>query len=103
MSTSHRVTTPGGGNTKVTVLLERVAKRAWMRLRTGHGTKGERLYDWAMIDVMADDTPPGQATGHSQVLVRRHRRTGTLSFDQSRDLHGCFIGTRRAATRKRAQ
>ncbi|MFI8093859.1 IS701 family transposase [Streptomyces sp. NPDC086080] len=68
VSTSHRVTTPGGGNTKVTALLERVPKRAWMRLRTGHGTKGERLYDWAMIDVMADDTPPGQATGHSQVL-----------------------------------
>ena len=37
-----------------------------MRLRTGNSTKGERLYDWAMIDVMADETPPGQADGHSQ-------------------------------------
>lgn len=33
-----------------------------------------------MIDVTADDTPPGQADGHSQVLIRRHRRTGTVSF-----------------------
>uniref|UniRef100_UPI002F9162E0 IS701 family transposase n=1 Tax=Streptomyces sp. NBC_01562 TaxID=2975879 RepID=UPI002F9162E0 len=78
--TSHRVTTPGAGKKKVTALLERVPKRAWMRLRTGHGTKAERLYDWAMIDVNPDDAPPGQAAGHSQVLVRRHRRTGTLSF-----------------------
>ena len=78
--TSHRVTTPGVGKTKVTTLLARVPKRAWMRLRTGHGTKGERLYDWAMIEVTGDDTPPGQAAGHSQVLIRRHRRTGTLSF-----------------------
>ncbi|MEN8654564.1 transposase [Streptomyces sp. 21So2-11] len=53
--TSHRVTTPGGGKSKVTALLERVPKRAWMRLKTGNGTKGERLYDWAMIDVNADD------------------------------------------------
>jgi SRSO17 transposase len=76
----HHVTTPGGGKTKVTTLLERVPKRAWMRLRTGHGTKGERLYHWAMIDVNADDTPPGYPDGHSHVLIRRHRRTGTLSF-----------------------
>ncbi|MFL5997727.1 MAG: IS701 family transposase [Streptomyces sp.] len=55
----HHVTTPGGGKTKATTLLERVPKRAWMRLRTVHVTEGERLYDWAMIDVNADDTPPG--------------------------------------------
>lgn len=79
VSTSHRVTTRGR-KTKVTDLLKRLPRWAWMRLRTGNGTKGERLYDWAMIDVMADDTPPGQADGHSQVLIRRHRRTGTLSF-----------------------
>ncbi|MFE0705424.1 IS701 family transposase, partial [Streptomyces sp. NPDC058872] len=77
--TSHRVTTPGK-KAKVTALLERVPKQAWMRLKTGNGTKGERLYDWAMIDVDADDTPPGHPDGHSQVLIRRHRRTGTLSF-----------------------
>ncbi|WP_327249939.1 hypothetical protein [Streptomyces sp. NBC_01320] len=41
------------------------AKRAWVRLRTGNGTKGERLYDWAVIEVNADDTPPGQAHGRT--------------------------------------
>ncbi|MEU2867408.1 transposase, partial [Streptomyces mirabilis] len=78
--TSHRVTTPGGGKTKITTLLDQVPKRAWTRLRTGNGTKGERLYDWAMIEVNADDTPPGHPDGHSHVLIRRHRRTGTVSF-----------------------
>ncbi|MDX3538023.1 hypothetical protein PV721_27470 [Streptomyces sp. MB09-01] len=77
--TSHRVTTPSG-KAKVTALLERVLKRAGMRLKTGNGTKGERLYDWAMIDVTPDDTPPGHPDGHSQVLIRLHRRTGALSF-----------------------
>lgn len=33
-----------------------------------------------MINVHPDDTPPGQAAGHSQTLIRRHRRTGSLSF-----------------------
>ncbi|MFE7184532.1 hypothetical protein [Streptomyces erythrochromogenes] len=28
-----------------------------------------------MIDVNSDDTPTGQAAGHSQGLIRRHRRT----------------------------
>lgn len=59
----HHVTTPGGGKIQVTTLLEQVPRRAWMRLRTGHGTKGERLYDWAMIDVNADDTPPDIPAG----------------------------------------
>ncbi|MFZ3492073.1 IS701 family transposase [Streptomyces sp. 5.8] len=78
--TSHCVTTPGGGKEQVTALLKRIPKRAWMRMKTGNGTKGERLYDWAVIDVAADDTPPGQEAGHSHVLIRRHRRSGTLSF-----------------------
>ncbi|MEV6576480.1 hypothetical protein [Streptomyces sp. NPDC051577] len=55
-------------------------RRAWQRLRTGHGTKGGRHYDWAMIEVLADDTPSGQAAGHSFLLIRRHRYTRQLSF-----------------------
>src|ERR1035438_10443235 len=62
---------------------------AWHRIRTGPGTKGTRHYDWAMIEVTSDDTP-GEVTGddtpgvhedgHSVLLARRHRYTGTLSF-----------------------
>ncbi|MFF3990624.1 hypothetical protein ACFY0B_39470 [Streptomyces sp. NPDC001797] len=45
-------------------------------MRTGHGLKGDRHYDWALLDVPADDTP----TGHSHLVIRRHRYTGELSF-----------------------
>ncbi|WP_405933362.1 hypothetical protein [Streptomyces sp. NBC_00827] len=73
MSTpAGRFDTPG--------VLAKLPRRAWQRLRTGHGTKGDRHYDWAMIEVSADDTPPGHAAGHSFLLVRRHRYTRELSF-----------------------
>lgn len=36
-------------------------------MRTGNGTKGERLYDWAVIDVRADEP-------------RRDRTPGTARF-----------------------
>src|SRR6266704_1945736 len=49
-------------------------------MRTGHGTKGSRHYDWAMLEVTSDDTPAGHQDGHSMLLIRRHRYTGTLSF-----------------------
>src|SRR5438552_2181085 len=54
--------------------------RAWHRMRTGSGTKGARHYDWAMLEVTSDDTPGGHGGGHSVLLIRRHRYTGTLSF-----------------------
>jgi SRSO17 transposase len=76
---SHRVTTPAGRFT-VTSLLARLPRKAWQRLRAGHGTKGDRHYDWAMIEIGPDDTPPGHDPGHSVLLVRRHRYTGELSF-----------------------
>ena len=53
---------------------------AWQRLRTGSGTKGARHYDWAMLEITADDTPDDQDNGHSPLLIRRHRYTRTLSF-----------------------
>ena len=57
-----------------------IPDRAWQRLRTGSGTKGTRHYDWAMLQITADDTPDGQDDGHSVLLIRRHRYTRTLSF-----------------------
>jgi SRSO17 transposase len=75
----HRVDT-GAGRLTVTEIAARVPQRNWMRMRTGHGLKGDRHYDWAMLDINGDDTPDGQAPGHSVVLVRRHRYTRELSF-----------------------
>jgi SRSO17 transposase len=56
---------------------------AWQRMRTGHGTKGSRHYDWAMLEVTSDDAPDDHGkrdTGRSALLVRRHRYTGTCSY-----------------------
>jgi hypothetical protein len=33
-----------------------------------------------MVEVTSDDTPEGHEAGHSVLLVRRHRYTGTLSY-----------------------
>ena len=78
---SHQVTTPA---TKLSVAkaAARLPKRAWQRMRTGAGQKGVRDYDWAMIEVTADDTPDGHDgdAGTSVLLVRRHRYTRTVSY-----------------------
>ncbi|WP_371666508.1 hypothetical protein OG985_47375 [Streptomyces sp. NBC_00289] len=58
MRSNHQVTTPA---TKLSVAqaVTLLPKRAWQRMRTGAGQKGVRDYDWAMIEVTADDTPGG--------------------------------------------
>jgi hypothetical protein len=43
------------------------------------GSRGDRHYDWALLDVPADDAPTGHAAGHSHLVIRRHR-TDELSF-----------------------
>jgi SRSO17 transposase len=87
---NHQVTTPA---TKLSVAkaaarlpkrawAARLPKRAWQRMRTGAGHRGVRGYDWAMIEVTADDAPEGHDldTGTSVLLVRRHRCTRTVSY-----------------------
>jgi len=79
---SHRITTAIGRLSTVDVLAK-LPRRAWQRIRTGHGIKGDRHYDWAMIEVIGDDAPPGHPAGHSFLLARRHRYTRELSFYRS--------------------
>lgn len=75
----HRVTT-GAGTFTAAQLIRRVPHAAWARKRTGHGHKGDRHYDWALIDVNPDDTPDGHEPGHTFAVIRRHRYTGEVSF-----------------------
>jgi hypothetical protein len=50
-------------------------------MRTGSGSKGARDYDWAMLEVAADDTPEGDGPdGVSVLLMHRHRYTRAVSF-----------------------
>ncbi|HET9138750.1 IS701 family transposase [Actinophytocola sp.] len=55
-------------------LAAKVPKRAWQKLSAGAGAKGNRFYDWAVIDL----AEPGP--GHRQLLIRRNRRTGELAY-----------------------
>ncbi|MFE9500611.1 IS701 family transposase [Streptomyces collinus] len=75
----HRATT-GAGSFTATQLADRIPKKAWARMRTGHGLKGDRHYDWALVEVQADDTPDGHEDGHAYLVIRRHRYTGERSF-----------------------
>lgn len=78
---ANTAVTPGPGATMtVTGAVKLIPDRAWQRLRTGSGTKGTRHYDWAMLQITADDTPDGHDDGHSVLLIRRHRYTRTLAF-----------------------
>jgi len=75
----------GSGRTLTAAGAVRLIPRgAWQRMRTGHGSKGSRHYDWAMLEVTGDDAPGGQHgqrdAGRSALLVRRHRYTGTCSY-----------------------
>ena len=60
-----------------------IPRSAWQRIRRGHGAKGSRHYDWAVLAVTSDDAPGGHGgrdAGRSALLVRHHRYTGTCSF-----------------------
>ena len=77
---SHVLTAGSGRAVTAAAAVGMIPAHAWHRMRTGSGTKGTRHYDWAMLEVTSDDTPDGHSGGHSVLLARRHRYTGTLSY-----------------------
>jgi SRSO17 transposase len=77
---NHTVTLPSGRRLTVKTAASLVKPGMWQRMRTGSATKGAKDYHWAMIEVTPDDTPEGQDDGHSVLLLRRHRYTGTVSY-----------------------
>ena len=73
VATTDRLATPRGFlAVKEPAVL--VPEQAWQKLSAGTGAKGERLYDWALIDDVAD------GSGVRWVLLRRNRTTGELVF-----------------------
>jgi SRSO17 transposase len=81
---NHTLTLDSGRTLTAAGALKLIPRGAWQRMRTGHGTKGSRHYDWAMLEVTSDDAPSDhhgtREAGRSVLLVRRHRYTGTCSF-----------------------
>ncbi|MFE2185567.1 hypothetical protein [Streptomyces sp. NPDC059455] len=61
MSHTHVVADGAGRRWKARQVINKVLPHQWMRMQTGHDTKGTREYDWAWLDVRADDTPSGHA------------------------------------------
>lgn len=56
---------------------------AWQRLSAGPGAKGQRYYDWALIELdppHQQPTAPGTDPECWWLLVRRNRHTGELAF-----------------------
>jgi hypothetical protein len=85
---ANHVVTVGSGRAVTAVgALCMIPARAWYRMRTGSGTKGTRLYDWAMLEVTSDDTPDGHGDGHSVLLIRRHRRRSSACQAEYRPGH----------------
>jgi SRSO17 transposase len=74
---NHTLTVGSGQTLTAAEAVKLIPRSAWQRMRTGHGTKGSRHYDWAMLEVTSDDTPGGHHgkhdAGSSALLVRRHR------------------------------
>ncbi len=64
----------GAGKFRADALAAKVPKRAWQKLSAGRGAKGQRFYDWAVIDLA--ETAPGR----HQLLIRRNRTTGELAY-----------------------
>lgn len=64
----------GAGKFRADALVKKVPKRAWHKLSAGPGAKGQRFYDWAVVD-LAEAAP-----GRHQLLIRRNRSTGELAY-----------------------
>ncbi|WP_017583303.1 IS701 family transposase [Nocardiopsis valliformis] len=73
MAATDRLVTPRG-LLAVKELAVLVPEQAWQKLSAGTGAKGERFYNWALIDDVAD------GSGVRWVLLRRNRTTGELAF-----------------------
>ena len=64
-------------------LAARLRRNTWQRRACGIGSKGHRVYDWALID---SDTP------HHQYLIRRSIHNGELAFYHCYNPHHAGFG-----------
>ena len=77
---NHQVVT-GIGARRAIDLAVRLPQHSWQRMSAGQGSKGERWYDWALVQAAAEpDGPAAASAGHHWLLIRRHRTTGEYAF-----------------------
>jgi SRSO17 transposase len=70
---NHTVSTGSGRTVTASAAAGMIPARAWHGMRTGSGTKGTRHYDWAMLEVISDDTPGGHVGGHKRITSSASR------------------------------
>jgi SRSO17 transposase len=70
VSCDHRIDIGAGKTIRADALAAKVPKRAWQPISCGPGSKGDRLYDWALAD----------AGPHHRLLVRRSISKGELAY-----------------------
>ena len=70
VSCDHRVPAGAGTTIRADRLAAKVPARGWQRLSCGPGSKGERLYDWAL-------SPAGQGRN---LLIRRSPASGEHAY-----------------------
>jgi SRSO17 transposase len=77
----HQIIT-GIGARRAIDLAVRLPKHTWQRLSAGRGSKGERWYDWALVDTTDEAADPAatHTGGHHWLLIRRNRTTGQYAF-----------------------
>jgi SRSO17 transposase len=79
IAANRRVPTHAGP-IRVDQLAALLPPTAWQRYSAGAGSKGHRYYSWAWIDVLPEDHPATEQTGHHHLLVRRNDATGELAY-----------------------
>ena len=76
-------TDPAGNTTRCDTLAARLHHNAWQRRACGIGSKGHRVYDWALIDSAEVD---------HQYLIRRSITTGELAYYHCYNPHHAGFG-----------
>lgn len=77
----------GAGKFRADILAKEAPAWAWRKLSAGAGAKGDRVYNWAVIDL------PDPGPGSRQLLIRRNRSTGDLAH------YRCYFARAGAADR----
>jgi SRSO17 transposase len=73
---NHQIST-GIGSRRAIDLAVRLRPHCWNRISAGRGAKGERWYDWALIDTT---DPAAGKGGHHWLLIRRNHKSGEYAF-----------------------
>lgn len=72
---SNRTVATAAGSHRVDAIARLLPRQAWQRRSVGAGAKGERWYDWALVDIIDNNV-----VGHHYLLLRRNGKTGELAY-----------------------